>query len=156
MDIGFLIDGTSVNAEDGDIFERKDPVTGKIATVAAAAKFADVSKVALSSARAFETWSETGPGTRRKLLLAAADLLETKTPEFTKLMLEEIGATAPWAGFNVAFAASVIREAASLTTQIKGEIIPADKPGTLSMAIRQPAGVVLSMAPWNAPIILLN
>ena len=154
MDIGFLIDGTSVNAEDGDIFERKDPVTGKIATVAAAAKFADVSKVALSSARAFETWSETGPGTRRKLLLAAADLLETKTPEFTKLMLEEIGATAPWAGFNVAFAASVIREAASLTTQIKGEIIPADKPGTLSMAIRQPAGVVLSMAPWNAPIIL--
>ena len=154
MDIGFLIDGDSVNAEDGGIFERKDPVTGKVATVAAAASLADVSRVALSSAKAFKTWSETGPGERRKLLLATADLLETKTPEFISLMLEEIGATAPWSGFNVAFAASVIREAAALTTQIKGEIIPADKPGTLSMAIRQPAGVVLSMAPWNAPIIL--
>lgn len=154
MDIGFLINGETVNAVNGGTFERKDPVTGKVATVAAAASLTDVSKVVLSSAKAFESWSETGPSERRKLLLAAADLLETKTPEFIALMLEEIGATAPWAGFNVMFAAGIIREAASLTTQIKGEIIPADKPGTLSMAIRQPAGVVLSMAPWNAPVIL--
>ena len=41
-----------------------------------------------------------------------------------------------------------------MTTQITGEVIPSDKPGTLSMGIRQPAGVVLGMAPWNAPVIL--
>ncbi len=29
-----------------------------------------------------------------------------------------------------------------MTTQISGEIIPSDKPGTLAMAIRQPAGVL--------------
>ena len=69
-------------------------------------------------------------------------------------MLEEIGATPPWAGFNVIFAASMLREAAALTTQITGEVIPSDKPGILSLAIRQPAGVVLGMAPWNAPVIL--
>ena len=48
----------------------------------------------------------------------------------------------------------MLREAAALTTQITGEVIPADKPGVLSLAIRQPAGVVLGMAPWNAPVIL--
>jgi benzaldehyde dehydrogenase (NAD) len=47
-----------------------------------------------------------------------------------------------------------MREAASLTTQIAGEVIPSDVPGSLSMAVRQPAGVVLGMAPWNAPVIL--
>jgi acyl-CoA reductase-like NAD-dependent aldehyde dehydrogenase len=56
--------------------------------------------------------------------------------------------------FNTNLAAGMLREAASLTTHIKGEIIPADKPGCFSMAVRRPAGVVLSIAPWNAPIIL--
>src|SRR5208337_4953659 len=84
----------------------------------------------------------------------AADLLEAHTADFAQAMTEEIGATGPWGGFNVHFAASLLREAAALTTQITGEIIPADKPGVLSMGVRQPAGVVLGMAPWNAPVIL--
>jgi acyl-CoA reductase-like NAD-dependent aldehyde dehydrogenase len=99
-------------------------------------------------------WSETGPGERRALLLKAADLLESRTEDFCRLMTEEIGATAPWAGFNVMLAANMLREAAAMTTQIAGEVIPSDKPGTLAMAMRQPAGVVLGIAPWNAPVIL--
>ena len=69
-------------------------------------------------------------------------------------MAAETGATAGWAGFNVHLAAGMLREAASLTTQIAGEVIPSDMPGCLAMAIRQPAGVVLGIAPWNAPVIL--
>jgi acyl-CoA reductase-like NAD-dependent aldehyde dehydrogenase len=48
----------------------------------------------------------------------------------------------------------MIREAAALTTQIGGEVIPSDKPGCLAMALREPVGAVLGIAPWNAPIIL--
>jgi acyl-CoA reductase-like NAD-dependent aldehyde dehydrogenase len=51
-------------------------------------------------------------------------------------------------------AANMLREAASMTTQIAGEVIPSDVPGLLSMGIRQACGVVLGIAPWNAPIIL--
>ncbi len=51
-------------------------------------------------------------------------------------------------------AVSIVREAASLTTQINGEVIPSDKPGQLSMGMREPVGVILGIAPWNAPIIL--
>ncbi len=154
MDIGFLIEGDEVAAASGRTYERHDPVTGALATRAAAAGLADVEKVCDAAGKAFETWSESGPGERRHLLLKAADLLEAHVADFSRLMLEETGATAPWAGFNVLLAASMLREAAALTTQIKGEIIPSDKPGILSMAIRQPAGVVLGMAPWNAPVIL--
>jgi acyl-CoA reductase-like NAD-dependent aldehyde dehydrogenase len=69
-------------------------------------------------------------------------------------MAAEIGATAGWAGFNVMLAADMLREAASLTTQISGEVILSNRPGSLAMGIRQAAGVVLSIAPWNAPVIL--
>jgi acyl-CoA reductase-like NAD-dependent aldehyde dehydrogenase len=154
MNISFLVDGAAMEAEGGATYERKDPMTGKVATRAAAATLADVDKVVAAASAAFETWSQTGPGLRRALLLKAADLMETRTNDFIKLMLEETGATAPWAGFNVHLAAGILREAASLTTQIAGEVIPSDKPGILSMAIRQPAGVVLGIAPWNAPVIL--
>ncbi|MDQ0473918.1 aldehyde dehydrogenase [Labrys wisconsinensis] len=154
MTFDFIIDGAASGAEGGATFERLDPVTGAVATRAAAATLADVERVVASASKAFETWSETGPGERRMLLLKAADLIESRTPDFTRLMLEETGATAPWAGFNVHLAAGMLREAASLTTQITGEVIPSDKPGILSMALRQPAGVVLGMAPWNAPVIL--
>jgi benzaldehyde dehydrogenase (NAD) len=66
----------------------------------------------------------------------------------------ETGATGMWAGFNVMLAAGMIREAAALTTQVAGEVIPSDVPGSLAMGLRVPAGVVLGIAPWNAPIIL--
>ena len=69
-------------------------------------------------------------------------------------MMAEIGATAGWAGFNVHLAAGMLREAAAMTTQIAGEVIPTDMPGNLAMSFRQPVGVVLGIAPWNAPVIL--
>jgi benzaldehyde dehydrogenase (NAD) len=64
------------------------------------------------------------------------------------------GATAGWAGFNVHLGVTMLREAAAMITQIAGEVIPTDKPNNLAMAFRQPVGVVLGIAPWNAPVIL--
>jgi vanillin dehydrogenase len=154
MKVDFIIDGAAAPAASGATYARRDPVTGAVASEAAAASEADAAKVVEAAARAFPAWSQTGPSERRALLLKAADLLEARAGEFTQPMIEEIGATAPWAGFNVHFAASMLREAAGLTTQILGEIIPADKPGVISLAVRQPAGVVLGIAPWNAPVIL--
>ena len=41
-----------------------------------------------------------------------------------------------------------------MTTAIAGEIIPSDTPGAIAMALREPVGVVLGLAPWSAPVIL--
>ena len=48
----------------------------------------------------------------------------------------------------------MLREAAALTTQVAGETIPSDKPGCVAMSVREPVGVILGIAPWNAPVIL--
>ena len=152
--INLLLENRDVQAIDGVTFDRLNPITGDVATRAAAAKIADVRRAADAAAAAFPAWSATGPSQRRMILLKAADVLASKTPQFLELMAAETGATAGWAGFNVHLAAGMLREAASMTTQISGEVIPSDKPGCIAMAIRQPAGVVLSIAPWNAPVIL--
>jgi benzaldehyde dehydrogenase (NAD) len=56
--------------------------------------------------------------------------------------------------FNCKLAAGMLTEAASQTTAVTGEVIPSDVPGLTAFGIRQPAGVVLGIAPWNAPVIL--
>ena len=152
--ISLLINGEKAEASNGATFERCNPLDGKVASVAPAASVQDALAAVEAAAKAFPAWSATGPGQRRALLTKAAQVLEAKAPAFIEAMAAEIGATAQWAGFNVHLAAGTLLEAAALTTQIKGEVIPSDVPGSLSMGVRQPAGVVLGMAPWNAPIIL--
>ena len=153
-EIALLLEDKDAPATDGATFDRLNPITGEIASRAAAAQIADAKRAADSAAAAFPAWSATGPNARRAILLKAADILASKAKQFIELMAAETGATAGWAGFNVHLAAGMLREAASMTTQISGEVIPSDKPGCIAMAIRQPAGVVLSIAPWNAPVIL--
>ena len=135
-------------------FERRNPVTGEMATIAAAASPQDALAAVAAAQAAFPAWSAQGPNARRALLTKAAAAMEARADAFVDAMMAEIGATEGWARFNLMLAASMIREAAGLTTQISGEVIPSDKPGCISMSVREPAGVVLSMAPWNAPNIL--
>jgi acyl-CoA reductase-like NAD-dependent aldehyde dehydrogenase len=141
-------------ASGGATFDRTNPITGEIASRAPAASVDDAVAAVSAAAAAFPAWSALGPTERRTRLLRAADLLEQRAAEFSARMASELGATPAWSGFNVHFAAQMLREAAALTTQIKGEVIPSDVPGSLAMAVRQPVGVVLSIAPWNAPVIL--
>ena len=107
-----------------------------------------------AAAAAFPGWSALGPNARRALLNGAAAELEARADAFVETMREELRASEPWARFNVMLGAGMVREAAALTTQITGEVIPSDKPGLLSLALREPVGVILGIAPWNAPVIL--
>ena len=154
MDTNLIIDNKLIAAANGATFDRRSPTTGEVVTHAAAASVADAIKAVESAQNAFRSWSATGPTERRRTLLKVADVLESKTAEFISAMAQEVGASELWAGFNVMLAANVFREAASLATQIQGETIPTDKPGTLSMTVRQPVGVILSIVPWNGPVVL--
>lgn len=154
MNVQLLIDNADCDAAGRRRFERRNPVTGEVATSAAAASVADANMAVEAAARAFPAWSAVAPTARRMLLLKAADAMQARSDAFAALMTAETGATAPWAHFNVTLAANMLREAAAMTTQVSGEVIPSDKPGTLALAVRKPAGVCVGIAPWNAPVIL--
>ena len=75
-------------------------------------------------------------------------------PDIAATMTEEVGGTFGWGMFNCDLASRMLREAAAQTYSVVGEVIPSDVPGSLAMGVRQPAGVVVGMTPWNAPVIL--
>ena len=150
--IPLLIGGNSQNTNKH--FQIKNALSGHLVTEASAATVADANAAAEAANKAFPAWAAESPNTRRAALNKAATALEAKADDFVSAMMDEIGATEGWARFNLMLAISITREAASLTTQINGEVIPSDKPGQLSMGMREPVGVILGIAPWNAPIIL--
>jgi vanillin dehydrogenase len=152
--INLFIGGKDRPATGNAVYARHNPISGEVASTVAAATVEDAIRAADSAAAAFPAWSALGPTERRARLEKAATILAGRADEFAQLMMAEIGATAGWAGFNVMLAAGMLREAAAMTTQIAGEVIPTDKPNNLALAFRQPIGVVLGIAPWNAPVIL--
>jgi vanillin dehydrogenase len=154
FEVPLLIENDDREAAGGATFDRLHPLTGAVASRAAAASLQDARRAADAAASAFPAWSQTPPAARRALLNKAADLLEGRTAEFAALMGAETGSSAIWAGFNCRLGAGMLREAAAMTTQICGEVIPSDVPGSFAMGYRQPVGVVLGIAPWNAPVIL--
>ena len=135
-------------------FTRANPLTGEVASRAEAMQPSAIPAIAARAGAAFPAWAAMGPNARRAVLMKAAAALEARADAFVEAMMGEIGATKGWVLFNLGLAAGMVREAAALTTQISGEVIPSDKPGCLAMALREPVGVILGIAPWNAPIIL--
>jgi acyl-CoA reductase-like NAD-dependent aldehyde dehydrogenase len=134
-----FIDGALTDAFDGGKFEKRNPFTGEVIARVAAA---------------FSAWSATPSGIRRSLFLKAADVMDSRQPEIARLITEETGGTFGWGIFNCILGAGILREAAAQTYGLVGEIIPSDLPDTVAMATRQPVGVVVGIAPWNAPLIL--
>ncbi len=153
FDVPLLIAGLARPAADGRTFDRLSPFTGEVVSRVAAATLEDADAAVAAAHAAFPAWAALAPGERRLRLLKAAELMEARAPEFMAAA-SETGAAANWYGFNVQLAAGMLREAAAMTTQILGEVIPSNVPGSFAMGLRQPCGVVLGIAPWNAPVIL--
>lgn len=137
-------------------FERAEPLTGRVASTAPAMTVAEATAAVDRAAAAFPAWSQTTPAERRRILNRAADLLEQRIGDVQKLMTAEVGATEPWVRHNTYMGINNLREAAALTTQVGGEVIPSNRPGVFNMAIRRPMGVILGVAPWNGTISLAS
>src|SRR6202042_1269158 len=121
---------------------------------AAAAGREDAQDAVDAAAGAFAEWSRSAPAGRGAILSKAVRLLMGRQQEIAGIVTEETGGVFGWGMFNVELAAGMLREAAAQPYGLIGEVIPSDVPGKLAMGVRQPAGVVVAIAPWNAPVIL--
>lgn len=153
-DIKLLIDGEYVDASDGVAFESVSPVDGRTIARVASASHSDVDRAVAAAHHAFEEWSRTSYLERRQVFLDAADYLEQRADEFTELLTAEVGLPVFFARMNIGEAAATLREAASLTSLPIGEVLPSHDPQSSNLNMRVPAGVVLTIVPWNAPLIL--
>ena len=149
-----LIGGQEVPAASGRTAEDHNPYTGEVCATVAAAGAEDVARAVAAADAAFPQWAATGTDVRRAIFLKAAGILESRGEEAAALMAREAGGSRSWALFNVHLAAGMLREAAAAVTAPRGEVLAPQHPGTLSLAVREPVGVVAAFAPWNAPVIL--
>ena len=149
-----FINGEWSGAVDGKTYQKRNPYTGGTASQVPAGKREDARRAIEAAAAAFSAWSATAPGMRRNLLLKAAEVLERKMQDIAKIMALETGQTFGWGMFNCIYTVGILKEAAGQPYAMTGEVIPTDLPDTTAMAIRQPVGVVVGIAPWNAPMIL--
>ena len=106
---GLLIGGADRAAGTGRTEKDLNPYTGEVFATVAAAAPEDVTAAVDAAAAAFPGWAATDVGTRRKIFLRAADLLEQRTEDAVALMAGEVGGTRPWAMFNAGLAADVLR-----------------------------------------------
>lgn len=149
-----IINGKDVPALSGRTTEDVSPYTGDTYATVAAAGVEDVQLAVDAADAAFPAWAALSPFARRRIFLDAADRLDAAAPAAVALMAAEAGGTAPWAYFNVALAANILREAAAAATAPRGEVLAAQEHGALGLAVREPLGVVAAFSPWNAPLIL--
>jgi vanillin dehydrogenase len=149
-----LIGGEWTDAIAGKTFEVRNPYTGEVASVSAAAGRDDARRAVEAAAAAFHDWSETPLPRRRELLERAADLMTERQTEFAQVVADETGGTFGWGMFNVGLATGMLREAGLHAAAVHDQQIHSHISGKRMRAIRQPAGVVVGIAPWNAPVIL--
>jgi vanillin dehydrogenase len=149
-----LIGGEWSDGASGREYQQAFPFTGEQVGSAVAAGREDARRAVDAAQAAFAQWSRSAPAERRGILLKAAEILLSRGEEIAGVMTEETGSVFGWGMFNVDLAAGILREAAAQAYGLVGEVIPSDVPGKLAMGVRQPAGVVVAIAPWNAPVIL--
>jgi acyl-CoA reductase-like NAD-dependent aldehyde dehydrogenase len=131
-----------------------DPITGSTVHLAPAATQQQAIEAVESARKAFESWRETTPIKRREILNKAVQILQARQDELVNAMVAETGAKKSWAAFNINTGIQFVMEGAGMVTQVKGELLQSNDQGTIALVYKEPCGVVLGIAPWNAPIIL--
>lgn len=105
--------------------------------------------------RAFPQWSSTSPGERGGLLQRASELLIERNAAITGLVTEETNGTIGWGMFNVQLGAGMLAYYANQAdVAAEEQELPSQIPGKRAKAVRQAVGVVVGIAPWNAPVVL--
>ncbi|EUB98567.1 Aldehyde Dehydrogenase [Rhizobium sp. CF080] len=153
-----LIDGKWIAPASGKTFFTHNPADGRKLADIAAADAQDVDLAVAAARRAFEDgpWSKMTPATRAKLIWRLADALEAKAEEFA--FIETLDNGKPLNDAKVVdlpHSIEVLRYFAGWCTKLNGESISLSNPGTWhAYTMREPVGVVGSITPWNAPLMM--
>jgi len=135
-------------------FDVTSPSTGEKLWTASSVSVEQANQAVEAAAEAFKTWRKAKPAQIRTILLKAADIFEQRQLELSEYMKQETGAIDAFAGFNTMTTIENFRDVAGRAGSILGAIPPVAAPGQGAFVYKEPYGVNLGIAPWNAPYIL--
>lgn len=146
-----FIDGQFVRGE-GEAEQVLNPATGELLATVPEASPAQVAQAVAAANRAFETWSETTPMERSRLLLKLADAIESQATTFARI--ESLNCGKPYSRAledEIPAIVDCYRYFAGAARCMGGTVANEYLAGHTSMIRRDPIGVVGSIAPWNYP-----
>jgi len=150
-----FIDGAFVDAVSGKTFETVNPATRSVICTVAEGDKADVDIAVAAARRVFEAeWKYVDGSRRRDLMLKLADLVEKNSAQFAAIETLDNGKPL-WESTNVDVALTVkcFRYYAGWADKIRGTTCPTDG-NFISIAKREPVGVVGQIIPWNFPLLM--
>jgi acyl-CoA reductase-like NAD-dependent aldehyde dehydrogenase len=142
------------DAEDGKTFEVHEPYSGKSFAHVASASRADARAAVDAAAKAFPAWAESTPAERARLFLKASEIVRRRRNEIAEILALETGSTISFSTFQMDLVAATLQQVAGWVYLPKGEVLETNAPGSHSIGVRRPLGVVASFTPWNGANIL--
>src|ERR1700712_6104959 len=149
--IELLIDGAWRQGSDGETLPLLNPATGSEIALIPCASIEDLDRALNATQRAFEEWKQLTAAQRWTLLSKAADLLEIRKPEVSRVLTQENGKSLQEATGEVQFCVDAIRWSAEEGKRAYGRIIPARNPLVRQSVLKEPVGPALGFAAWNFP-----
>jgi betaine-aldehyde dehydrogenase len=150
-----LVDGKPVGALSGAQYDLTNPATGEVYAQAPMSGPEDVDQAMTAAARAFETWRDTTPADRQRMLLKVADALETRADEFTRVESRNTGKPlALTASEELPPCVDQLRFFAGAARLLEGRSAGEYLAGHTSFVRREPIGVVGQVTPWNYPLMM--
>ena len=141
-------------AENHNLFDVFRPYDRRLYARVAAGGRQEAKLAVDAAAKAFPAWSQTTPAERARLFFKAAEIVKRRRAEIAEILAVETGSTISFATFQQDLVAATIEQAAGWMYLPKGEVLETNMPGTHSIGVRRPLGVVASFTPWNGANVL--
>jgi acyl-CoA reductase-like NAD-dependent aldehyde dehydrogenase len=142
------------DAADGGHFDVHEPYSGKLFARVPTGGRQDAAAAIQAAADAFPAWAATPPAERARLLLRAREIVKRRRTEIADMLARETGSTISFSTFQQDLVADTLQQSAGWVYLPNGEVLQTDRPGTHSIGVRRPLGVVVSFTPWNGANIL--
>jgi aldehyde dehydrogenase (NAD+) len=133
-------------------FQTINPANEELLAEIAQAETSDVEAAANAATEAFESWRLVPAPIRGELLFKIGDILKQKKEELARLLTQDMGKVLSEARGDVQEAIDMAYFMGGEGRRMLGYTAPVEMPNKFGMAVRDPAGVVGLITPWNFPI----